>query len=490
MLAQRRSNNQPGDPKGTILSWGLKLALALTMVSLMAIGYLRTQIKVTIIVDGHPRRLRTHHTCVEAVLREAGLNIYPEDIVFPGLGASVEESGVIIVRQAVPVSIEVDGQVIELRTHAQTIAELLKGAGIELGPYDKVLIEGKEVNPTARLDDPKGSQNDDPPLRIAVQRAVPIHVEDGGVPITIYTTAATVGEALRAQGITLFLGDRVSPNLSTPVLADLHVYILRSKAVDISVDGRLIKTRTLEGTVSDALAQEGIVLMDKDYTEPQGDAPIRDGMDIRVVRVREEIEIEQEAIPFKTVWLPDEELEIDHQRLEQRGEDGLIKRRSRIVYENGREVKRAMEDEWVDREPTTKIIAYGTKIVPRELTTPEGTIKYWRKVRMRATSYTAATCGKPREHPFYGITRLGLKMGKGIVAVDPKVINLGSKVYVPGYGFGVAGDTGGRIRGRRIDLGYDEDNLKLWHQWVDVYLLWPPPPKDRINWVLPNWPRE
>jgi 3D (Asp-Asp-Asp) domain-containing protein len=66
-------------------------------------------------------------------------------------------------------------------------------------------------------------------------------------------------------------------------------------------------------------------------------------------------------------------------------------------------------------------------------------------------------------------------MRHGIVAVDPRVIDLRSNVYVPGYGVGIAGDTGGAIKGRRIDLGYDDDNLILWYRWVDVHLLTPVP---------------
>jgi hypothetical protein len=63
-------------------------------------------------------------------------------------------------------------------------------------------------------------------------------------------------------------------------------------------------------------------------------------------------------------------------------------------------------------------------------------------------------------------------------------------VYVPGYGPGAAADTGGAIKGRRIDLCYDDDNLVLWKKWVDVYLLEPVPPSATINWLLPSYPRE
>jgi 3D (Asp-Asp-Asp) domain-containing protein len=104
---------------------------------------------------------------------------------------------------------------------------------------------------------------------------------------------------------------------------------------------------------------------------------------------------------------------------------------------------------------------------------------------MLATSYSASTAGVSRSNPHYGRTATGLKMRDGIVAVDPRVIDLGSEVYVPGYGVGLAADTGGAIKGKRIDLGYDDDNLQLWYRWVDVYLLTPVPPAGQIDYTLP-----
>jgi 3D (Asp-Asp-Asp) domain-containing protein len=72
----------------------------------------------------------------------------------------------------------------------------------------------------------------------------------------------------------------------------------------------------------------------------------------------------------------------------------------------------------------------------------------------------------------------------GIVAVDTRLISLRTHVYVHDYGVGYACDTGGAIKGRRIDLGYDDDNLRLWYRWVDVYLLTPVPPPDQINYII------
>ena len=116
-------------------------------------------------------------------------------------------------------------------------------------------------------------------------------------------------------------------------------------------------------------------------------------------------------------------------------------------------------------------------------------ITYWRKIRMSASSYSAGTAGVSPDKPWYGRTYTGEPMRFGIVAVDPKIIPLRTGVFVPGYGKGEALDTGSAVISRRIDLGYDDDNLVLWSKWVDVYLLWPPPPDYQITWVIPNWPR-
>jgi 3D (Asp-Asp-Asp) domain-containing protein len=93
-------------------------------------------------------------------------------------------------------------------------------------------------------------------------------------------------------------------------------------------------------------------------------------------------------------------------------------------------------------------------------------------LNMYATWYNAASSGKPATHPAYGITRSGAPLTKGIVAVDPNVIPLGTRLYIPGYGFAVAGDTGGGIIGDMVDLGYPDGVAVDWRTgWVDVYIL-------------------
>jgi 3D (Asp-Asp-Asp) domain-containing protein len=252
--------------------------------------------------------------------------------------------------------------------------------------------------------------------------------------------------------------------------------------VTVQVDGRTLWARTHREHVGNVLADLGVVLTGEDYTAPGLDSSLGEEATIRVVRVTERFQVVQEPIPFETAWQPDPDLEIDHQRVMQDGAPGIMEKRVRVRYEDGHEISSQIDDVYVRVPPTTKIFGYGTKIIIRALDTPSGPVEYWRQIRMLATSYSAGTAGTSPSSPWYGRTATGMKMGYGIVAVDPRLINLRTRVYVPGYGVGFAGDTGGAVKGKRIDLGYDDDNLVLWYRWVDVYLLTPVP--GQIDYVI------
>lgn len=82
-----------------------------------------------------------------------------------------------------------------------------------------------------------------------------------------------------------------------------------------------------------------------------------------------------------------------------------------------------------------------------------------RTVSMVATGYCA--CAKCN-YPFGGKpSYLGYPLAKGIVAVDPKVIPLGTSLYIEGYGNGIAADTGGAIVGNRLDLCFSSHTEAL-----------------------------
>jgi uncharacterized protein YabE (DUF348 family) len=399
------------------------------------------------------------------------------------------------VERALTVRILADGRDLIHATSGETVGDALRDAGISVDAYDRALLDGVEVTLDAPLPESQRAllpatydrgyawqaiSESTPQIRL--RRAIPITVDEGTVPYIIRTTAPTVGEALRQAEVTLYLGDHVDPSLGSAVTSGLRVEIGRSTPVSVDLAGERMRTRVQARTVGDALSGLGIVLAGLDRVEPPLETPLYPNVAIRVTRVEEDIEVEEEIEPFETVYQGDPNLDIDTQQTLEAGAEGITRKRYQVRYENGEVVSRTLIDEWLAQDPATRVIAYGQRITPQTTVVDGQTITYWRKVRMLATSYSAASAGGTR-------TYTGDAVRPGVVAVDPRIVPLRSQVFVPGYGIGDALDIGGGIRSRRIDLAYDDASFKSVLRWTDVYLLWPPPAESDITWVIPNYPR-
>lgn len=474
------------------------LFLLFVSAAFMGWAFLASLHRVQVVAGDNRVTLWTRQGTVRGALTEAGFVWNAEDVFDPGLDDPLPADGRVVLESAVPVSIQADGNVTSRLTQSDTVQGVLEESGVRLKSNDLVYLDGQ-------LADLKTTLSRKPslpgtvlapasklrPKRLVIERAVPISVDDNGLVTTVFTTEPTLGAALADAGVLVYLGDYVSPDLGSPVASGESVFIRRSRAAAISVDGRIIKTRTRAANIAELLAQEGVQLVGKDYTSPTPTNAVFDGISIAVTRVREVYVTQTQSLAFETHWLPNPDMEIDTRDIPQDGSKGMKNRLIKSVYENGKLISQGLEREWIAKPPQNKIINYGTKVVVHDLTLPDGSIvHYWRSIRMLATSYTAATSGKPKGNPEYGITFLGLKAGKGIVAIDPRVINLRSDVYVPGYGVALAGDTGGGIRGRRIDLGFPESESEDWYRWVNVYVLTPAPAANQINYVLSDYPQE
>lgn len=453
-------------------------------------GYWRSQQTVTILLDDRIHPIRTHQRTVAGVLREAGIVLRPEDAVSPPPSASIQPPATIHIRRARPVPILIEGRGVESSRRIQWYTlrsdplAILAEAGVALGPGDVLWVNGRRRDPASPTLD--GAS---PPQEIRVVRAAPLVLRlDDGSRRVIWTTAPTVGAALREAGFPVDPADRLLPGPETPLEGGMQVALFRARPITVEADGRVQVISTTAYTVRELLWELGIALHGQDRVIPGEESRLQGGETVRVIRVMESVEIEEAALPFQTLWEPDPNLELDVRVQKSPGRNGLLQRRIRVRYENGQEVAREVVDETVVRPPEPRIWAYGTRIVVRTLETPEGPIEYWRRIRMLATSYSPSTAGVHPSSAYFGRTRTGLPMQRGIVAVDPRVIRLGWRVYVPGYGVGLAADTGGGIIGRRIDLGYNDEDLVLWYRWVDVYLLTPIPPPESIPYILPDWP--
>ncbi|RMG79716.1 MAG: DUF348 domain-containing protein [Chloroflexi bacterium] len=420
------------------------------------------------------REIETTAATVGELLEEQSITLGENDYINHPLEAPLSEGMALHIERARTVTITIDGQPLTLQTPLSNPQDILEAAGVTLGEQDRIWIDGTPADHAELLLWPV------PATDIIIDRAVLVTVEDDGAQAAFYTTAATVGEALFEAGIDLYLADEVTPDLSAPVTNGIVVTIHRALPVTIVSDETTIETRVQPGTVADALQAAGITLTGLDYTEPREDETLFPGMIINIVHVTEDLTVEQETIPYETVYQADPNLELDTITTVQAGRPGILQITYRVRYENGQPAGREEAGRQVIQEPQNEIIAYGTNIVLRTIDTPEGPRQYWRHIRMYATSYHPAALGGDN------ITSIGETLRKGIIASHPDIIPYGTQLFVPGYGVGVMADTGGGLGFTRrwVDLGYSDDDFVSWSRWVDVYFLTPVP--DEINYLLPE----
>ena len=251
----------------------------------------------------------------------------------------------------------------------------------------------------------------------------------------------------------------------------MKITIPRAVRAEIQVDGEVIEVMTTNDTVEEVLAKAEVVLEDQDKLNCDLEDPIKKDMEIEVIRVTSEVITETEELDFNTKRENDSNLEKGKTRVAQEGQKGQLVRKIKITNENGEEVEREVVSEETTKRPVERIVNVGTKeFKPAPVnrgtsrntdssnSTPAASESNsssdtssnseYRVLTVEATAYSS-------QDPGVGtITATGETLRHGIIAVDPRVIPLGTKLYVPGYGYGVAADTGGAIKGNKIDLAY------------------------------------
>jgi len=440
--------------------------------------YFATAKPVHIFVDDQWEVAHTHARVVGSVLRDAGIEIREGDVVFPDVSSSLDASRAIEIQRSYLVTLNIGGEIKQVTTAEVTATDILASEGIILLPSDRVWIDGiPESNPERILSVR--------PEVINFKSGVEISLNIDGNKSNLRSAASTVGEALAEAGIEIFEGDLLQPSSAAPLVGVDEIILRHAKPLTIFYDDLRLDTYVVADKVCEALQMAGLPLIGLDYAIPGENEAIPDDGIIRVIRVTEEVIIEQIPLPFETVYEPNPNLEIDNQVVMETGAYGVLANQIRVRYENGEQISRIVEGEWIAREPQPRMLGYGTNIVIRTVNTADGPIQYWRAIQMWATSYSPSRAGVPDDYEWFGITACGKKLVKGLVAIDTRYIPFYTSMYVPGYGFAEACDTGGGVKGRWIDLGYDDHNYKSWHQYVTVYFLTPVPPANTIAWIFP-----
>ncbi len=328
-------------------------------------------------------------------------------------------------------------------------------------------------------------------LWYGVQRTVSFPFMDDGPQTTLIAVARTVGGVSPADGVGVATHpeDHLTPGQIVPPSPELDAPLVSAQTIRISGKDFVVSVRTHALTVQQALAEAGITLGPLDRIEPALTDPVTEAAGIRVIRVRQYKEDQQEVVPFEVRRVDDPNLPLGLRRQVQYGSPGTLLRRIETFTEDGQVVSRRIAEDRMLTMPRADVVAFGirrlsgptaslevaTRLVPGYGGMTSDTLAFSHVLRVVATGYEAGpqSTGKERGDRWYGITSTGQRAVPGIIAVDPDIIPYGTRLYVPDYGFGVAGDTGGAIVGRRIDLFYNTEQEAL--QWgrrtLPVYIL-------------------
>lgn len=288
----------------------------------------------------------------------------------------------------------------------------------------------------------------------------------------------------------------------SPVDGGTLLQVHRSQMVTVHLNGESLMTECAAATVGGVLEALGITLDDDDYIHPSVETPMQEGMEIHVIRVEHRELVTETVIPRQTLTVLDLTLGVGETRVDDEGADGLSRTTTYITYENGEVVEHEQVTEVVQPararrvssgishvalEGTTTLEHFqfpqSTATKPPATSKPGGsgsssgtasyssggsaaasgntitaangeTYHYTKVLACSATAYT--TEGFEEKHNASGnIARVGT------VAVDPKVIPLGTALYIVTddgeyiYGYCIAEDTGGAVKGNIVDLFFN-----------------------------------
>ena len=451
------------------------LAVLCVVLAASVFGYVLLEPRrVRVEADGREFTVDTSLADDVAVLSLSGVRLREGDRITALDGAGAE---VLRVDRAKSVELQADGVTYRLRTHAKTIDELLREAGVTLSERDSVLLDGALVatnaplviRPLTRLAAGLRDEGDGSGQRttIEVKRSVAFTIAEDGRDVLTTSSRPTVAQALREAGVVIGPGDALTPGEQAPLVAGLRIVVRHAKPVTVTLpDGHQV-IYTLELSVGAALRAAGIALPPGAFIDPPEDAAVAAGMSVRVVQLSASSDEERESIASGTVYRSDPALAPGATRTEP-GHDGVLVRRYDVSYVNGEEVARALIEEYYEVEPLDTVVYYPPQ-TGRDDAPPAGTATV---LRVYATYYTPASAGRDPGDPAYGRTATGDIVTYGIVAVDPDVIPLGTRMFIPGYGYAVAADTGGAVKGYIIDLGYPDGVPIDWRPgWLDIYIL-------------------
>lgn len=273
--------------------------------------------------------------------------------------------------------------------------------------------------------------------------------------------------------------------LSLPVVA----FGQTDEQVTVVYYGQLMRTRVREETVSALLDRLGLEYAQTDTLSHDPEEPVQAGMTIRVDRIITRQEVYTTTIAHDTDSCNDATLPEGTWEVLVRGVDGELRCTAEVTYINGNEVSRKVLTQTQTIAPVTELVAWGTASVPEtEPVDPKGipviedgyiylptgeVLTYTGTATVRASAYTHTDAGCDF------ITSTGSRVHVGTVAVDPRYIPYGTRMFIMArsgsyvYGVSEAEDCGGAIKGDRVDLYLPtyEECMEFGRRVCTVYYL-------------------
>lgn len=321
-----------------------------------------------------------------------------------------------------------------------------------------------------------------------------VKVTDGSEKQTVVTgkTADTM-QIIDQAGFALSDNDAYSVDGADSAVKAIKIF----RAFDIKViDGGKEKTiSAVSGTVGEALANAGIDLPDEDdVMSVTLDADAEEDMTVRIDRVKVVKSTATKTVSYKTVTKNDSSLESGKTKVSVEGVNGTKEVTTTKKYVNGK-LTETKTTEKVIKKAVDKVILKGTKKAAAKTTAPKKTTaannakasvdagKKTLTINGKTVSYSRVLTGSGTAYtaPKGSLTSTGKKVRVGLVAVNPKVIPYGTRLYITTadgsrtYGYAVAADTGGALRSGAalVDLFYNTESecRSFGRRQVKVYIL-------------------
>lgn len=312
-----------------------------------------------------------------------------------------------------------------------------------------------------------------------MQKEVTVSFSDKEEKISTSVLKGTPASVLESEGYDRKqLEQQYQPSVDwdTPIQKDTTIHLVCHCEVTLKVgadDPK--KVKTTQTTVGDFLKEQQVKVDKNDQVNAEMDQKITNDLTIVVDRIEKRVQKKVETTDFQTKEEKDPNLPEGEKKVTQEGKEGKAIYQVTALYKNGKAM--VTDKKLIEKvDPVHKIVKVGSG--KKEVATAASKsdtelassgesriagLKYSKTLNAQATGYTHT--GNP--------TATGVMPKRGTVAVDPNVIPLGTKLYIPGYGQGVAQDTGGAVRGNIVDLFFDtrEEAIQWGRRNVTVYIL-------------------